>query len=67
MADAYEVQHTVYRNPLREFWTVSKRQWNGLVWVRNGAGRVKHFRSAATAQAACDKLNAAGVKASGNG
>lgn len=65
MAELFEVRHHTYRRPSREFWTVEKRQWNGLVLVRNAAGRVKHFRSAETAQAECDKLNSTpGVSAS---
>lgn len=49
------VIHQVYRNPLREFWTVRRK----FETLRNDAGRTKRFRSAGAAQAACDKANAA--------
>lgn len=58
MSRVWQVEHVVYRRPLREYWKVQQIEPPHQALL-NERSRLKRFRSDAAAQAACDKLNGA--------
>lgn len=59
----WKVGHVVDRTMGTHHWNVHRVVGTDVEWLLNDARRVKRFRSAATAQAACDAANHSGVPA----